>query len=54
VDADAPPGKCVLEIGMYDARTGQRLPVVVDGVRIPGDRVLVDTVLVEPEVKTGP
>ncbi len=40
VDPDAPPGEYVLEIGMYDALTGERLPVVMDGVRVPGDRIL--------------
>ncbi|MFQ6059241.1 MAG: hypothetical protein ACE5MB_10245, partial [Anaerolineae bacterium] len=44
VDSDAPPGDYVLEIGMYDALTGERLPVVVQGARVPGDRVLLGKV----------
>jgi len=43
VDADAPPGTYVLEVGMYDARSGQRLPVEVDGVSQEGDRLVLPT-----------
>ena len=44
VDADALPGDYILEIGMYDALTGERLPVVVEEARVPGDRVLLGKV----------
>jgi 4-amino-4-deoxy-L-arabinose transferase-like glycosyltransferase len=49
VDADAPLGSYLLEVGMYDALTGVRLPVVIDGVPVPGDRILLDTVEVTNE-----
>jgi hypothetical protein len=40
VHSDAQPGRYVLEIGLYDAATGQRLPLVnQDGQRLD-DRVL--------------
>jgi len=44
VAPDAPPGTYVIEVGMYDAATGARLPVRnVEGQPVPGDRVLLDT-----------
>lgn len=39
VQPDAPPGEYVLEIGMYDPPTGERLPVLGEGV-VQGDRIL--------------
>jgi len=40
---DAPPGEYRLEVGMYEAATGDRLPVFdALGKRVPGDRVLLD------------
>lgn len=46
VAADAPPGDYVLEVGMYDASTGQRLPVAGD----EAGRVLLDTtIVVDPD-----
>jgi 4-amino-4-deoxy-L-arabinose transferase-like glycosyltransferase len=46
VDADAPPGDYVLEIGMYDAATGERLPVY-DAAGTPlGDRLLLPSSVV--------
>lgn len=43
VRQDAPPGEYRLEVGMYDAATGARLPVFdALGKRLPGDRVLLD------------
>ena len=43
VRQDAPPGEYRLEVGMYEAATGDRLPVFdVLGKRVPGDRVLLD------------
>jgi len=35
-----------IEVGMYDAATGQRLPIFdEDGARLPGDRILLDQVI---------
>jgi hypothetical protein len=48
VDADAPPGPYAIEIGMYDASTGRRLPAFVDGQREEGDRLLLHEVMVLP------
>ncbi len=49
VKPDAPSGAYRIEIGMYDAVTGQRRPVVLPG-QPPADRVLLDGVLeVSPE-----
>lgn len=40
---DTPPGEYRVEIGMYDATTGQRLPVFAkNGERLPQDRILFD------------
>ncbi|MCL4459829.1 MAG: glycosyltransferase family 39 protein [Chloroflexi bacterium] len=47
VKAGAPPGEYRLEIGMYDAVTGQRLPVYGQDSRSLGDRLLLAPVLVE-------
>jgi mannosyltransferase len=45
VHSDAPPGRYVLEIGFYDADTGQRLPVVnQEGQRLD-DKVLLPTAI---------
>ena len=42
VALEAGPGGYTLEIGMYDALTGQRLPVVgPSGERVPGDRIII-------------
>ena len=48
VDPEAPPGEYVIEIGMYDASTGQRLPIYSGGQRVEGDRLLLTTVQVVP------
>jgi hypothetical protein len=46
VKSDAPPGDYQIEIGMYDAATGQRLPVFDEGgTRLSGDRILLDQVI---------
>jgi len=45
VQPDAPPGEYILEIGMYDALTLQRLPVFdQSGERLPEDRILLEEV----------
>ncbi|UCC63682.1 MAG: hypothetical protein JSV36_01075 [Anaerolineae bacterium] len=46
VDTDAPLGEHVLEIGLYVAETGQRLPVLDDAGQIAGDRILLSQVQV--------
>ncbi|HAL61351.1 MAG TPA: hypothetical protein DCP08_02980 [Chloroflexi bacterium] len=45
VQPDTPPGEYLIEIGMYDASNGERLPIYgIDGERLPGDRVLLGAV----------
>jgi mannosyltransferase len=44
VKPDAPPGEYLIEVGMYDAQTGRRLPVV--GSPKPEDRILLNEVVV--------
>ncbi|MFZ5918325.1 MAG: hypothetical protein ACOYZ7_15390 [Chloroflexota bacterium] len=46
VDADAPLGEHLVEIGMYLAETGERLPVLDEAGQAIGDRVLLGRVLV--------
>lgn len=47
IRADAPPGEYQIEVGLYDAVSGQRLPVFDEGgTRLPGDRILLDQVVV--------
>jgi len=47
VKSDAPPGHYQIEVGMYDAATGQRLPIFDEGgTRLPGDRILLDQVII--------
>jgi len=46
VDAQAPAGEYVMEIGMYDANTMERLPVCDAQKEAQGDRILVETVQV--------
>lgn len=46
LDPQAPAGEYELEIGMYDPRTGTRLPVLLDGVRQPDDRAVLARVQV--------
>lgn len=43
---DATPGTYRIEIGMYNPRTGTRLPVVNGNGQDPGDRIILDTVSV--------
>ena len=51
VRPEAPPGQYVIEIGMYDAASGQRLAVRDEaGRRLPGDRILLEPVMVRPPV----
>ncbi len=47
IHPEAPPGDYQIEVGMYEAATGQRLPVFDErGARLPGDRILLDQVIV--------
>jgi 4-amino-4-deoxy-L-arabinose transferase-like glycosyltransferase len=48
IDQEAPPGTYVIEIGMYDASTWERLPIVADGERLDGDRLLLERIQVLP------
>jgi hypothetical protein len=48
VDAGAPPGDYVIEIGMYDATTGRRLLVSIDGQLLEGDRLVLGRIQVLP------
>jgi hypothetical protein len=46
IKPEAPSGDYQIEVGMYDAATGQRLPVFDEGgTRLPGDRILLDQVI---------
>lgn len=47
VTPGAPAGDCVIEVGMYLARSGQRLPITTDDGEIVGDRVLLGKIGVE-------
>ena len=47
VKPDAPPGQCVIELGMYLPQSGQRLPVLDEAGQVQGDRVLLDTVEIQ-------
>jgi len=46
--ADLPPGEYSLAVGLYDAATGRRLPVVTGQGAAPTDRVLAGSVLIAP------
>ena len=48
IDPNAPPGDYVLEIGMYDAATGQRLQVYDLAGAPVGDRVLSESIALLP------
>ncbi|HID62228.1 MAG TPA: hypothetical protein EYP49_05735 [Anaerolineae bacterium] len=47
IQPDAPPGLYVIEIGMYQAETGQRLPIINRKGQVVGDRVLLGEVTVQ-------
>jgi len=49
IPADASTGQYTLEVGLYDAQTGQRLPAYdAGGTRIPDDRIVLTTVDLGP------
>jgi 4-amino-4-deoxy-L-arabinose transferase-like glycosyltransferase len=47
VQADAPPGRYVLETGMYDLATMKRLPVLDEEGVVLGDRILLEATPIE-------
>ncbi len=47
VDPEAPPGQYRLKVGMYDPLSGERLPVIDEQGQIQGDRVRLDTILLQ-------
>ena len=49
VNPEAPPGEYTVEIGMYDADTGQRLPVYGDDQALEGDRLLLGVLHIAPK-----
>ncbi len=49
VDEEAPAGDYIIEIGMYDAETGRRLPIATYRQRLEGDRLLLGEVEVVPK-----
>lgn len=48
IDPAAPPGEYFVELGMYDPDTLERLPVVIDGQRLPQNRILLKHIQVVP------
>jgi len=47
VESGAPGGDYILEVGMYEDGTGQRLRVLNEGGQAVGDRILLEKVRVE-------
>jgi hypothetical protein len=47
VKPDAPPGQYVIEVGMYLAQSGERLPVLDELGQVQGDRVLLEMVKIQ-------
>ncbi len=55
VSEDAPPGEYRIEVGMYNAADGKRLPAIGEGGESLGDRILLDTpIIVESLVLQPP
>ena len=46
IQPDAPPGQHVIEIGMYQLETGQRLPVISQEGQIIGGRILLEEITI--------
>jgi hypothetical protein len=46
IQPDAPPGQYVIEIGMYQLETGQRLPVIGQEGQIIGGRILLEEITI--------
>jgi hypothetical protein len=51
LDESLPDGEYTLYVGMYDAASGIRAPVVTEGKRLPKDRVLLE--LIRHYTKSG-
>ncbi len=49
IDSDAPPGRYSIEVGLYNAATGERLPTFTEGGESLGDRVLLESIEVRGE-----
>ncbi len=47
VSGTAPEGDYVLLVGLYDLNTGQRMPVVMDGERVPDDAIALHRLTIE-------
>lgn len=47
IQADAPPGQYILEIGLYDLATGQRLPVMSEDGAVLDNKILLTEVSVD-------
>jgi uncharacterized membrane protein len=47
IQDNAPSGQYILEIGMYQLKTGQRLPIVNDEGQVVGDRVLLREITIK-------
>ena len=47
VSVDAPPGEHAIEVGLYVAETGQRLPLLDAAGQVTGDRILASTITVK-------
>jgi len=47
IPPDTPPGPYQIEVGMYLAETGERLPVLAEDRRVQGDRIWLARVRVE-------
>jgi hypothetical protein len=47
VSSDAPSGEYEVEVGLYSAPTGERLPVLDDAGQVLDNRVVLDTVVVD-------
>jgi hypothetical protein len=47
IQPEAPPGQYIIEIGMYQAETGQRLPIINQKRQVVDDRVLLEEVTVQ-------
>ena len=44
IQTGAPPGEYVIEIGMYDAGTGERLEVQGEGGDVEGNRIVLQKI----------
>jgi hypothetical protein len=50
IKPEAPPGEYLIEVGLYEAIGGARLPVLDEGGQVQGDRVL----LTQTPIRVGP